>query len=133
MLIIKTSDFRKDLTVDTTDISVDTTLYTTDATILINEEGLSVKFVPRYFVQECELILRNELTDVIETRTLEMINDNGIAVLIFDGDIKDATSFEMTVNDLTGKLLYRGKAFATTQTDIQQYTMNKRVNNKIII
>jgi uncharacterized membrane protein len=133
MIVIKVSDFRRDLTVDTIDISCDSILYSADATIIKEEEGLSVKFIPRYFVDICFLILRNELSNITVKKTLPMINNNGIAILIFDADIKDATSFEMTVNDLSGNLLFRGKAFATTQEDTQQYTMNKRINNKILI
>ena len=133
MIVIKVNDFREDLTVDTIRVSVDSTLYSVDATIVINEDGLLVKFIPRYFVETCNLILRNELTDEVINLETRMIEENGLAILTFSGDISNATSFEMTVKDLEGGLIFRGKAFSTTSEDIQNYTMNTKINNKIVI
>lgn len=133
MIVIKVNDFRENLTVDSTEVSVDTILYSVDATIVINEDGLLVKFIPRYFVDICNLILRNELTDEVISLELPMIDDNGIAILNFNSDISNSTSFEMIVNDLDNNLLFRGKAFSTNSEDIQNYTMNTKINNKIII
>lgn len=133
MIVIKVNDFREYLTVDTTLISVDTTVYSTDATIIEDENGLIVRFIPRYFVETCNLILRNELTNDVIEMSLPMVNDSGYAVLTFIGDIINAASFEMTVKDLEGGLIFRGKAFSTTSEDIQNYTMNTKINNKILI
>ena len=133
MIVIRLNDYKRPFTVDTIFINVDGTFYTVDQTIYNDSEGLVVRFIPRKFVSQCKMILRNELTNVIEEHILNMINENGIAILTFDTEIKDAASYEMTVNDMSGNLLFRGKAFATLQTDLEQYTMNPRINNKIII
>jgi hypothetical protein len=48
--------------------------------------------------------------------------------------IVDKSSFNATLESLEGELLWRGKLFATTSENIQEYSMNtKTTTNKIIL
>jgi predicted ATP-grasp superfamily ATP-dependent carboligase len=93
----------------------------------------SVKFIPRKYKKQCVLKLRNELTNETQERLVNMINKSGIVKVDFHGDIQDYGSYEMLVTDLKSNELFRGKAFATLQNNLQEYSMNTKINNKIII
>ena len=133
MIVIEEKDLIKSLTVDSVDITVDNTLITVDATIIGTGETKSIRFIPRFFTPICRLILRNELTNTVLDLEKEMINDNGMAIILIDNDLGDEGSYQMTVFDLEDNLIFRGKAFSTNNEDIQNYSMNKRKGNKILI
>jgi len=46
--------------------------------------------------------------------------------------LSEGASFETKVLDTDDKLLWRGKIYATSQTDLENYTLNPRNNNNII-
>jgi hypothetical protein len=133
MIVINLNEGLSGVTCDLTTITVDSTEITVDNnnTTL----GYTIKFIPRYFTENVILNFRNELTNeetVIET---SMTQINGLCYVIFSFPIEDATSFELTVlNASNEELLFRGKVFATLQTDLENYKMTKpNENNKIIM
>lgn len=135
MILIKINDLVIPITVDNTSITVDSNNITSDQTEIVLDGFYKISIIPRYFTETCNLYLRNELTGVEMNFELDMLEDNGICNLVFgeENSIVDKSSFEIVVSE-NNNLLYRGKGFYTTQTDIQQYTMLERTaNNKIII
>jgi hypothetical protein len=72
--------------------------------------------------------MRDELRDItynIVPLTINYVNN----ILIFqfgDPELKEGQSFEITINE-DDVLIYRGKAFATAQTDLENFELNKGV------
>ena len=95
--------------------------------------AFAVRFLPRKFVTQCILNLRNEITNETQEYLVDMENKGGLAELTFNASIEDATTYEMLVTDLEENELFRGRAFATIQNNLQEYTMNTKINNKIVL
>ena len=72
--------------------------------------------------------MRDELKDLtIEIEVSTVYYQNGILILIFNDYImKEGQSFEIVINE-NDELIYRGKAFATAQTDLENFELNKGV------
>jgi hypothetical protein len=72
--------------------------------------------------------LRDELKDLTHTIDVSTVYyQNSILTLIFDEPIfKEGQSFEVTINE-NDNLIYRGKAYATAQTDLENFELNKGV------
>jgi hypothetical protein len=121
------------LSVDSTLITVDSTTVTVDSTT--NPfSGFSFVITSREFVAECEMIFYNELKDTTQTVTGYGSDFRGLLKLDFALDeVEENDSFQVTVNKpIIGELLWRGKAFATSQTDLENFTMTKPGTNNII-
>ena len=73
-------------------------------------------------------LLRDELRDIIfEIQILETFYQNNVLILNFEEPIlREGQSFEITINE-NDDLIYRGKAFATAQTDLENFELNKGV------
>jgi hypothetical protein len=87
------------------------------------------KCIPRsYNGGELSFFLRDELRDIIfETEILNTFYQNSVLILKFNEPIlKEGQSFEVTINE-NENLIYRGKAFATAQTDLENFELNKGV------
>lgn len=87
------------------------------------------KCIPRYYNEgELTFYLRDELRDTTtEIEILEVIYQNNILKLVFEEPIlKEGQSFEITINE-DDNLIYRGKAFSTAQTDLENFELNKGV------
>lgn len=87
------------------------------------------KCIPRsYNGGVIAFFLRDELKDItIEIEVSTVYYQNGILILIFDDYImKEGQSFEVIINE-DDELIYRGKAFATSQTDLENFELNKGV------
>jgi len=87
------------------------------------------KCIPRYYNEgELTFYLRDELRDTTtEIEILETIYQNNILKLVFEEPIlKEGQSFEITINE-DDNLIYRGKAFSTAQTDLENFELNKGV------
>jgi hypothetical protein len=73
-------------------------------------------------------LLRNESNDV--TQEIDVTGtyyQNNVLILIFNAPIlKEGQSFEVTINE-DDNLIYRGKAYATIQTDLENFELNKGV------
>jgi hypothetical protein len=133
MIIINLNEGISGVTCDSTLITVDSTQLTVDNNN--TSLGYTIKLIPRYFAENIKLVLRNELTNEVTTIQTSMTQLNGLCYIIFSIPIEDSTSFELTLlNALNEDLLFRGKAFATMQTDLENYKMTKPTdNNKIIM
>lgn len=132
MVIIDLSSGLDGITVDNNSITVDSTEITVDN----NNSGVgyTIKFIPRYFTENVKLVFRNELTDIVDIVFTNMTQINGLSYCVFSFDIEEATSFELSVYDFeNNNLLFRGKAFATSQIDLENYKMTKPNNNNKII
>lgn len=87
------------------------------------------KCIPRsYNGGELTFFLRDELRDIIfEIEMLGSFYQNNVLILDFDEPILiEGQSFEITINE-NDVLIYRGKAFATAQTDLENFQLNKGV------
>ena len=74
------------------------------------------------------LYLRDELKDLTHDISVNSIYyQNGILMLEFsDITLKEGQSFEIVINE-NDNLIYRGKAYATAQTDLENFELNKGV------
>jgi hypothetical protein len=121
-------------TVDTTLITADTTDYTADQTLYFepNQNDHVLSIIPRFYETDVKLILWNEIK---ETRTvlncIAVIND-GFLDVPFSYPLEEGDSLETTVTDMDDKLMWRGKIYATSQTDLENFTLNPKTNNNII-
>jgi hypothetical protein len=72
--------------------------------------------------------LRDELRDIIfNVEILGSFYQNNVLILNFEEPIlKEGQSFEITINE-DDNLIYRGKAFSTAQTDLENFELNKGV------
>jgi hypothetical protein len=87
------------------------------------------KCIPRFYNGgELTFFLRDELRDI--TYNIDFLSvsySNNILILDFDEPILiEGQSFEITINK-DDVLIYRGKAFATAQTDLENFQLNKGV------
>ena len=87
------------------------------------------KCIPRSYNEgELTFYLRDELRDIIfEIEILGSFYQNNVLILNFEEPIlKEGQSFEITINE-NDDLIYRGKAFATAQTDLENFELNNGV------
>ena len=72
--------------------------------------------------------MRDELRDITyDIEYLTVSYSNNILTFQFDQfELKEGQSFEITINE-GDNLIYRGKAFATAQTDLENFELNKGV------
>lgn len=85
--------------------------------------------IPRgYNSGEITFLLRDETRDITHTiETTAVYYQNNVLVLIFNAPIlKEGQSFEVTINE-NNALIYRGKAYATAQTDLENFELNNGV------
>jgi hypothetical protein len=133
MKIIKLSSSANTITVDTTFYDVDNSELTVDSTSG-DTAVYNMLITPREFVEECNLIFYNELTDLTQTVSGSCAEYlSSVAVSFSLPIIKENDSFQVTATKLvTNELLWRGKAFATSQTDLENFSMTKPNINNII-
>lgn len=123
------------LTVDSTLITVDSTEYTADMTQTNIANTYNITLLPSKFYSTMKLILTNELTEEVNEINVTATKVKGYTVINFylEG-IKNNDSFEgVLYNEDKTEEVYRGKFFATNQTDLQEFTMTPKTNNIIII
>lgn len=112
------------LTVDSTQYTVDSTALTADMTAIPGQE-ISFSVIPREYVDQVNLIWYNEVREITYSEICLTRNENGKMIIPYSyKDIVEGDSFEITVNDMSGNLLIRFKAYATMQTDLQNYKLN---------
>jgi len=88
-----------------------------------SNENHILKVIPRYNVENCTILIRHELTDVLTTLENQRVYcDNGYATIPFEYQFKEGGSYhiEIITNSLT---IWRGKAYATDQTDLENYKL----------
>ena len=122
------------LTVDSTLITVDSTLITADQTInyIPNTNDHILKVIPRFYETDVKLVLWNELrsTETILECTAGITG--GYIEVPFTYYLSEGDSLETKVTDMDDKLMWRGKIYATSQTDLENFTLNPKNNNNII-
>lgn len=79
-------------------------------------------FIPRRYVATATMTLRYELREIVTTRELECTTVGNYLTANFEYQFTEEGTYEIEVMDDYG-LLYRCKAFATAQTDLQNYKM----------
>jgi hypothetical protein len=92
------------------------------------DEIHSLRCIPRYYTEIVVLKLRNELKDTTEIFEIEAIKSNSYMILEFTKTFVEGESSEIEIFDsITDDLLYRGKSYATSQTDLENYKLTKGV------
>lgn len=133
MKIINISGNTSGLTVDTTLITVDTTLFTVDLTNTANTNTFTINITPRFYVDEVNLRIKNEMTELVTNQVCTATTLNGIMYIDFElFNVKDGNSYEFEVSDTSDVLMWRGNVYATTQTDLQDFKLNRPNNRNII-
>lgn len=84
----------------------------------------SLLFIPRQNVSEVNLELLNEFTEIESKYELQTEYNNGYMTVALSHDFNEGDRFSYQVKSIEGDLLYRGKIFITSQTDLQNYTLN---------
>lgn len=123
------------LRADNTSITADNTDITADSTILVDDNfTYSIYITPREYFDLVDFQLINELDKSVTLfEDLEVETVNQLMKITFTKeDIKNNTTYRAYVFK-SGDLLWRGKVFATNQTDLQKFKMNLPDNNNKII
>lgn len=90
-----------------------------------SEATHSITIIPRLNASTISIVIKNEGKNT--TETIEDISTtflNGYLTFEITKTVLDQESFEYSVYNLDSELLFRGKAFATNQTDLQNYKIN---------
>lgn len=142
MKIIRyTGDTSYPLTVDTTLITADNTNITVDATVVAGIPSYThLKIIPREYPSTVYIQLYQELTEknyyYIDS-TPEVLNGY-MTIKFLDTDIREGDSFELSIrstDDHTSDetLIYRCKAYATNEEDLENYKLIPPLANGVII
>ena len=84
-----------------------------------------ITIIPRINASAISIVIKNESKNT--TETIEDISTtfvNGYLTFEITKTVLEQESFEYSVYNLDSELLFRGKAFATNQTDLQNYKIN---------
>jgi hypothetical protein len=85
----------------------------------------SITIIPRVNASEISIVIKNESKNTTETiEDIETTFLNGYLTFEITKTVLEQESFEYAVYDIDSELLFRGKAFATNQTDLQNYKIN---------
>lgn len=120
----------QNLTADNGIITADTTLFTADTTQVTAQYTL--KIAPRFFTDSVILTLWNEMTETSIVYNCTATTQNGYMLINYNHTFLEGQSYEANVTDLSNKLIWRGKLYATSQTDIENFTLNLPSTNNII-
>jgi hypothetical protein len=83
----------------------------------------SMHLIPRFQSDIIDLIIHDELKDEQTTiQGIETYCDNGYMFFEFQYTFREGGSYSMTVESDT--LIWRGKAYATNETDLENYKLN---------
>lgn len=84
-----------------------------------------LKFISRNDSTDVVFKIRNELRNTeIEIEITGVISNN-IFTGVFNYTFNEGGTYEIEVIDLLDNLLFRGKAFATNENDLQNYKLSK--------
>jgi hypothetical protein len=82
--------------------------------------------IPRYYPNSVVLTLLNEETQTLNTFTISPTYSNGYMFLDFEFTCLEMESFNLEIKD-GNTVLFRGKAFATDETDLENYKLSKNI------
>lgn len=85
----------------------------------------TLQIIPRQYVGNATMLLRHELKNDTQTIELECSTIDGYLTAVFEYSFVEGGSYEITVNQTNGQLLYRGKAYATDKTDLENYKLTE--------
>jgi len=111
------------LTVDSTLITVDNDIITVDTTTGADGYLFSVPY--RFFSSNVKFLIYDEFNDIETIIEVEAEDVNNYMEFNFNFDFEDDKTYESKITDIDGKLIWRGKIYSTTQTDLQNYSINK--------
>jgi hypothetical protein len=90
-----------------------------------SESTQTITIIPRYDVDNITLKLRDESKATVETFTdLSTYYNNGYLSFSFDKTVVEGGSYELEILD-DETVIFRGKAFATDETDLENYKINQ--------
>ena len=89
-----------------------------------NLETQTITIIPRYSVTDATLTLLNEETQVLNTFAVEPTFSFGYLTMSFELIVKEAESFNLELKDESNNVVFRGKAFATDTTDLENYKLS---------
>lgn len=120
------------ITVDSTLITVDSTEITVDQANTSTPNTYQITLLPSKFFEDMILELKNELTeDKVEVEATAVQSRGYTTITFYLENIAEGSSFEGKLyNEDKTEEIYRGKFFATSQTDLQEYEMTPKTNNK---
>jgi hypothetical protein len=80
--------------------------------------------IPRFSSDIVTLLIHDELRDEqTEIENIETFCDNGYMTFEFTHTFREGGSYSMTIESDT--LIWRGKAYATNETDLENYKLNE--------
>jgi hypothetical protein len=82
-------------------------------------------FIPRKEHTTCVLKITNELRNTESQITIIGNFNNGVFFGDFEYNFSEGASYEIEINSNIYGLLFRGKAFATSVNDLQNYKLIK--------
>lgn len=80
-----------------------------------------INIIPREYDLSGVLWLRNELRDKETISNVTCIVSNGYLQIPIIGTFKEGESYELEYRKTDDTVLYRGKLYCTSQTDLQNY------------
>jgi hypothetical protein len=120
------------VTADTTLVRADTTLYTADNS---GSTGTTIYFdiIPREYVDEVIVEFYNELSQVFYSGISPTVINGGYMRVFFPNyGFVEGNSYELTVYKNDGvTILFRNKAYTTTNDDLPNFRYTLPNNNKI--
>jgi NADH:ubiquinone oxidoreductase subunit H len=124
------------LTVDLTGYTVDSTSITVDQTVIVTGSSsnmYTILVTPREMVETVSMEFFNELKETTNIFTASTTNVNGLMEIEFNLNVVEGDSFQLTIKDTNDNVLWKGKAYATEQTDLQNFQFIEKNNNIIKI
>ena len=90
-----------------------------------SETTQSVTIIPRYDVTTISVNLRNESKATGETfENVDTTYGNGYMTFEINKEVSEGENYEIELID-NETILFRGKCFATDETDLENYKINK--------
>jgi len=84
-----------------------------------------ITIIPRLNSSSISIVMKNESKGTTEVfDNISTTFANGYLTFELEKTVLEQESFEYSVYNLNSELLFRGKAFATNQTDLQNYKIN---------
>lgn len=83
----------------------------------------AINIIPRVYISTGVIWLRNELRDKETTININPLINGSYLTLAFNLSVKEGESYEFEFRKIDGAIMYRGKIYCTSQTDLQNYSL----------
>jgi hypothetical protein len=87
----------------------------------------TLTIIPRFDSTNVSVLIRDEESDITTPITTTSSYIDGYMDIVIAYDFIEGCNYEIIVNDDNGNLIYRGKAYSTAQTDLENFKMNKDI------